>query len=166
MKPEISFSFNEANLQAAQKILQKYPKDRAKSAVLPLLDMAQRQNNGWLSVAAMEYVANFISQPYIKIYEIVTFYSMFNIKPVGKYHIQVCGTTPCWLKGAGNILKEVEKLTGSKLGQTSDDGLFTISEVECLGACRNAPVVQINDDFYEDLDSDKLESIIKTIKKQ
>lgn len=156
------FVFTTENLREAKKILEKYPQGREKSAVLPLLDMAQRQNGGWISTAIIEYVANMIDQPYMRVYEIASFYSMFYLSPVGKTHIQVCGTTPCWLKGANDILVEVEDVTGVKCGNTSQDGQFTVTEVECLGACRNAPVVQINDDFYEDLDVRKIREIIKS----
>ncbi len=164
MTSEKQFSFNKENLKKAQEIIAKYPDGRQKSAMLPLLDIAQKQNGGWLSVPAMEYVANYISEPYMRVYEVATFYTMYNLKPVGKYHIQVCGTTPCWLRGAAEVMKTCEKLTGVNCGETSKDGMFTISEVECLGACVNAPIVQINDDYYEDLDSEKLEDLIKKLK--
>lgn len=158
------FSFNKENLKAAREVVAKYPKGRQKSAMLPLLDLAQRQNGGWLSVAVIEYVANYISEPFMRAYEVATFYTMYNIKPVGKYHIQVCGTTPCWLRGADDIMKSCEKHTKTKCGETSKDNMFTISEVECLGACVNAPVIQINDDYYEDLDSKKIGDLIKKLK--
>lgn len=156
------FVFTDENLLEAKKILAKYPTGREKSAVLPLLDMAQRQNDGWISTDVIEYVAGMINQPYIRVYEIASFYSMFYLKPVGKDHIQICGTTPCWLKGAHDILAEIEDITGVKCGNTSHDGRFTVTEVECLGACRNAPVVQINDDFFEDLDVTQIRNIIKS----
>lgn len=155
-----NFSFTQENLVKAEAIIAKYPEGRQKSATLPLLDLAQRQNNGWLSVAAIEYVANFLGEPYMRVYEVASFYSMFYLKPVGKYHIQVCGTTPCWLRGAADIVKACENRLGIKCGETSEDGLFSISEVECLGACINAPVVQINDDYYENLDEQKIAEII------
>lgn len=156
------FVFTDENLLEAKKILAKYPTGREKSAVLPLLDMAQRQNDGWISTDVIEYVAGMINQPYIRVYEVASFYSMFYLKPVGKDHIQICGTTPCWLKGAHDILAEIEDITGVKCGNTSHDGRFTVTEVECLGACRNAPVVQINDDFFEDLDVTQIRNIIKS----
>jgi len=158
------FSFNKENLKAAKEIVAKYPKGRQKSAMLPLLDLAQKQNGGWLSVAVIEYVANYISEPFMHAYEVATFYTMYNIKPVGKYHIQVCGTTPCWLRGADDIMKSCEKHTKTKCGETSKDNMFTISEVECLGACVNAPIIQINNDYYENLDSKKIGDIIKKLK--
>jgi NADH-quinone oxidoreductase subunit E len=159
------FSFTEENLIKAKTILEKYPEERKQSASLPLLDLAQRQNNGWLSVACIEYVASMISMPYMRLYEVASFYTMFNLKPVGKYHIQVCGTTPCWLNGAAEIKSICEGLTGSKTGHgCSEDGLFSISEVECLGACVNAPIVQINDDYYENLDEAKISDLINRLK--
>jgi NADH-quinone oxidoreductase E subunit len=161
---QAQFQFTKENLLLAEKIIAKYPEGKQKSAILPLLDMAQRQNFGFLSKEAMEYVADFISEPYIRVYEVASFYTMFNLKPVGKYHVQICGTTPCWLRGAHDILKSCEKHTGAVCGGTSSDGLFTISEVECLGACRNAPIVQVNDDFYENLDEEKISKLIVTLK--
>ena len=165
-KKNNKFVFDKNNSQKAKKILAKYPEDRQKSAVLPLLDLAQRQNDGWLSVDAIEYVADYISEPYMRIYEIASFYSMFYLKPLGKNHIQVCGTTPCWLKGASDILKACEDQIGIKCGTSSADGKFTISEVECLGACVNAPLVQINDDYYENLTAEKIRVIIDNISNQ
>ncbi len=157
------FSFNKENIEKAKEIVAKYPNGRQKSAVLPLLDLAQRQNDGWLSIEAIEYVADYISEPYMRVYEVASFYSMFYLKPVGKYHIQLCGTTPCWLNGAADILKTCEDHIGIKCGSTSADGKFTISEVECLGACVNAPLVQINDDYYENLTPEKMRIIIDTL---
>lgn len=157
------FSFNKENIEKAKEIVAKYPNGRQKSAVLPLLDLAQRQNDGWLSIEAIEYVADYISEPYMRVYEVASFYSMFYLKPVGKYHIQLCGTTPCWLNGAADILKTCEDHIGIKCGSTSADAKFTISEVECLGACVNAPLVQINDDYYENLTPEKMRIIIDTL---
>jgi NADH-quinone oxidoreductase subunit E len=156
------FEFNKANLTKAKKILAKYPQGREKSALLPLLDMAQRQNDGWISVEALEYVSDFIGIPYIRAYEVASFYTMFNLKPVGKYHIQVCGTTPCWLRGSDKIMKAIEKQTKLKSGETNSK--YTISEVECLGACRNAPIVQINDDYYEDLNERAIKKVLEELK--
>lgn len=144
-----TFQFNKTNLTKAQEIISKYPEGRQRSAILPLLEMAQRQNNGWLSKESIEYVADMIQTPHIRAYEVVTFYTMFNTKPVGNYHLQVCGTTPCWLRGASDVMSACEKHLKIKCGDTTQDGLFTLSEVECLGACVDAPVVQINDDFFE-----------------
>jgi NADH-quinone oxidoreductase subunit E len=158
------FVFNKENLQIAKKLLSKYPAGRQKSAMLPLLDLAQRQNGGWLSTPAIEYIANYLSEPFIRVYEVVSFYTMYNTRPVGKYHIQVCGTTPCWLRGADEIMKSCEKYTNTKCGKTSEDNLFTISEVECLGACVDAPIVQINDDYYENLNPEKIKELIEDFK--
>ncbi|NRB10729.1 MAG: NADH-quinone oxidoreductase subunit NuoE [Rickettsiaceae bacterium] len=160
------FSFTKINLDKANDIIKKYPKGRQKSAILPLLDLAQRQNNNWLSVAAIEYIANLVTEPYIRVYEVASFYTMFNLKPVGKYHLQVCGTTPCWLRGAAEIMKVCEQETRTKCGSTSSDGLFTISEVECLGACVNAPIVQVNDDYVEDLTTKKMATLIADMKEK
>lgn len=162
-KKNDKFSFSKDNTQKAKEIVGKYPAGRQKSAVLALLDLAQRQNGGWLSIDAIEYVADYISEPYMRVYEVASFYSMFYLKPMGKHHIQVCGTTPCWLRGADDILKACEDQIGVKCGNTSADGKFTISEVECLGACVDAPLVQINDDYYENLTPEKMRSIIDTL---
>jgi len=158
---KISFAFSDANLQKAKEILKQYPKGKEQSAILPLLDMAQRQHDNWLPVYVIEYVANFLDIPFMRAYEIASFYTMFNLKPVGKYHIQVCGTTPCWLRGADKIIDTCKSKLGISKGQTSEDGLFTLTEVECLGACRNAPVAQINDDYFEDLDEKKMDELIR-----
>lgn len=156
------FVFNDENLKKTKSILAKYPIKR--SAILPLLDLAQRQNNGWLSSSAIACVADMLEIPYIRAYEVATFYTMFNLKEVGKYHIQVCGTTPCWLKGAEDIKKCFEKKLNISCGKTTEDKMFTLSEVECLGACIDAPVVQINDDYYENLDESKVNAIVDSLK--
>lgn len=160
----MTFTFTKENLCEIENILKKYPPERKASAVLPLLDLAQRQNAGWLNPKAIEVVANFLSMPEIRVFEVASFYSMFNLKPVGKYHVQVCGTTPCMLCGSEEILKTCEKELGVKTGATTEDGMFTLSEVQCLGACVNAPALQINDDFYEDLSPESITNIIKTLK--
>jgi NADH-quinone oxidoreductase subunit E len=160
------FTFNENNIAKAEEIIAKYPAGRQKSAMLPLLELAQRQNGGWLSTAAIECVATYLSEPFMRAYEVATFYTMFNLKPVGRYHIQLCGTTPCWLMGSDEIMKACQESAQTKCGETSDDNLFTISEVECLGACRNAPVIQINDDFYEDLTAKKVTEILESLRKK
>jgi NADH-quinone oxidoreductase E subunit len=157
------FTFNKDNITKAKEIIAKYPTGRQKSAMLPLLELAQRQNGGWLSIAAIEYVATYLSEPFMRAYEVATFYTMFNLKPVGKYHIQLCGTTPCWLMGSDEIMKACEQNAKTKCGETSEDNLFTISEVECLGACRNGPVIQINDDFYEGLNAEKVGQILQSL---
>ena len=163
MTKNIKFNYSEENIQKVKKILSNYPTGHQRSGILPLLDLAQRQNNGWLSVDIIEYVADYILEPYMRVYEVASFYSMFHLKPIAKYHIQVCGTTPCWLKGASDILKACEDQINIKCGDNSIDGLFTISEVECLGACINAPLVQINDDYHENLTAKKMCSIINTL---
>jgi NADH-quinone oxidoreductase subunit E len=160
----MSFEFNEQNKIKVAEILKKYPDDRKKSAVMPLLDLAQRQNYNWLSKNSIEHVANLLEMPEIKVYEIASFYTMYNLKPVGKYLLQFCKTTPCMLRGIDQIIKDCEKKLGIKMDETTIDGLFTLKEVECLGACVNAPIVQINDDYAEDLTSEKFLSIIEDLK--
>ncbi|MDP4724682.1 MAG: NADH-quinone oxidoreductase subunit NuoE [Pseudomonadota bacterium] len=159
-----SFSFSVDSLAKIDTILTHYPAERKASAVLPLLDLAQRESGGWLPTPAMEAVATMLDMPFIKVYEVATFYTMFNLKPVGKYHLQVCGTTPCWLRGAEDIMNTCKKHLGIQKGATTDDGLFTLSEVECLGACVNAPVVQINDDYFEDLTPEKMVEVLDDLK--
>ncbi len=163
-QPEI-FSFTLANLKLAQKHIAKYPKGRQASAVLALLDLAQRQNDNWLPIAAMEHVADILDMPVMRVMEVATFYTMFNLSPVGKYHIQLCGTTPCWLRGAADIKDLCKKKLDIDLGETTKDGMFSLCEVECLGACANAPIIQINDDFYEDLDIKSMEKILDNLSK-
>jgi len=156
----INFSFNAENLIKAQNIIAKYPVEGKRSAILPLLDLAQRQMNGWLPVTCIEYVANFLDMPFIRAYEVATFYTMFNLKPVGKYHIQVCSTTPCWLRGSDQIMKACQERLGITCGSITDDQQFSLVETECLGACVNAPIVQINDDYFENLTEEKMAEII------
>ena len=159
------FKFNKENLKTLDVLLTKYPKDRKASALLPLLDLAQRQNDNWLSLKAMEEVGKILSIPLIKVFEVATFYTMYNLKPVGKYFIQVCRTTPCWLRGSDKITQLCRKKLGIKLGETTKDNLFTLMEVQCLGACSNAPMVQINDDYYEDLSEKHITSILDNLSK-
>ncbi|MBI3508002.1 MAG: NADH-quinone oxidoreductase subunit NuoE [Proteobacteria bacterium] len=165
-----SFSFTPDNLAWAQKVIAKYPSGRQASAVLPLLDRAQRQHHNWLPRAAMDYVAGLLDMAPIRVYEVATFYSMFNLAPVGKWFLQVCTTTPCWLRGSDEIMAACERKLGFK--GTADasfhhsaDGKFTVREVECVGACVNAPVIQVNDDFYEDLDGPLTEKLIDALAK-
>jgi NADH-quinone oxidoreductase E subunit len=157
------FSFNPENLKRAEKIIAKYPSGRQASAVIPLLDLAQRQNNNYLTTEVMDYVAEILSMPAIRVYEVAHFYTMFNHKPVGKFHMQLCGTTPCWLKGAADLAKVCKSKLGLKDGEATKDGMFSFKEVECLGACVNAPVMQINDDFVEDLTPEALSEIIDNL---
>lgn len=162
--PEVSqpaeFSFTVENLARAQSIIAKYPAGRQQSAVMPLLDLAQRQNQNWIPVAAMDYIADLLEMPRIRVYEVVSFYTMFHQNPVGQHHIQVCTTTPCWLRGSADIVKTCRDKLHIGFGETTADGLFSMTEVECLGACVNAPMVQINDDFYEDLTPERMSSIL------
>ncbi|MCT4635503.1 MAG: NADH-quinone oxidoreductase subunit NuoE, partial [Rickettsiales bacterium] len=144
----------------AKKHIAKYPQGRQASAVIPLLEIAQKQNDNWLPIAAMEHVAEILEMPQIRVMEVATFYTMFNLSPVGKHHIQLCGTTPCWLRGAEDIKNLCKKKLKIDLGDTTKDKLFTLSEVECLGSCANAPMIQINDDFYEDLDVKSMTKIL------
>ncbi|XP_006458429.1 NdufV2 NADH dehydrogenase subunit [Agaricus bisporus var. bisporus H97] len=150
--PKIPFEFNAENVKRAQAIIAKYPPQYKKAAVIPLLDLAQRQNNGWTSISAMNHVATVLEMPPMRVYEVATFYTMFNREPIGKNFVQVCTTTPCVLRGSTEILDTVcKELGGIKPGQTTKDGKFTVIEVECQGACSNAPMMVVGDDFYEDL---------------
>ncbi|KAF0301550.1 putative NADH dehydrogenase [ubiquinone] flavoprotein 2, mitochondrial [Amphibalanus amphitrite] len=134
-------------LQRADAIISIYPEGHQRAAVIPLLDLAQRQH-GWLPISAMHAVAKMLDMPNMRVYEVATFYTMFNRNPVGKFHVQLCGTTPCWLCGSDDIMAAIQKKLGIKNGETTKDGMFTLTEVECLGACVNAPMVQINDHYY------------------
>ena len=162
------FSWSNENVAKRNEILGRYPKGREQSASLPLLDLAQRQvgaetqTQGWLPVPVIEFVAREIGVPYMRVYEVATFYTMFNLAPVGRYHVQVCGTTPCMLAGSDDVLAAC-KNRGLVKGRTTPDGLFTLTEVECLGACANAPMVQINDDNYEDLDYDRTVAVLEAL---
>lgn len=159
-----AFAFDADNSARAQRIVARYPGDRRASAVLPLLDLAQRQSGGWLPRAAIEYIADYLAMPNIRVHEVATFYSMFNLQPVGKYFVQVCRTTPCWLRGSDDIVAACERFAECRLGDTSADGLFTLVEVECLGACCNAPMVQINDDYFEDLTPQTTADLLNALK--
>jgi NADH-quinone oxidoreductase subunit E len=162
------FAWSEANAAAVKTIVSRYPAGRQQSAIIPLLDLAQRQvgaeteTQGWLPIPVIEYVAKYLGMPYMRAYEVATFYTMFNLRPVGRYHLQVCGTTPCMLRGSDDLFAAC-KAKGLSKGATSEDGLFTLSEVECLGACANAPMVQINDDNYEDLTFETMTSILESL---
>jgi len=155
-----AFNFDADNKALTKTIIAKYPKGRQASAVLPLLDLAQRQNDGWLSRTAMDHVAEVLDMAPIRVYEVATFYSMYNLKPVGKHHVQVCTTTPCWLRGSDEVLDACKKRLGIEPGETTADGNFTLDEVECLAACVNAPMIQIADDYYEDLDAQSVTQIL------
>jgi NADH-quinone oxidoreductase E subunit len=160
-----TFAFTQENLAAAKKLMAKYPEGRQGSAVIAVLDLAQRQHDGWLPRAAMDHVAEILDMAPIRVYEVATFYTMFNLQPVGRHHIQICRTTPCWLRGADDLSKTCQRKLGIGLKERTADGKFSLMEVECLGGCVNAPVVQINDDFYEDLDPAKLEGLLDRLEK-
>jgi NADH-quinone oxidoreductase E subunit len=159
-----SFDFTNDNLERAKAHIAKYPAGRQASAVLPLLDLAQRQHGGWLPRAAMDRVAEILGMAPIRVYEVASFYTMFNLRPVGRYLLQACTTTPCWLRGSEQVVSVCEKKLGIRVGGTTPDGFFTLVEVECLGACVNAPVLQVNDDFYEDLDGAATEVLLDTLR--
>ena len=163
IQPE-SFEFSNDNLEIAISIIKKYPDNRKKSAVMPLLYLAQRQNENWIPLAAMKYIAKYLEMPYIKVYEVATFYTMYNLAPVGKYFVQVCTTTPCAIRGAGKIVEMCKKHISEKEAHLSKDQKSSWIEVECLGACVNAPMIQINDDYFEDLDAESAEKIFKSFK--
>ncbi|WP_395463123.1 NADH-quinone oxidoreductase subunit NuoE [Wolbachia endosymbiont of Cantharis cryptica] len=156
---EEQFSFTSENLKKAKKFIEVYPKGKEGSAIMPLLYLVQEQC-GWVPESAMRYVADMLHIPHIRVYEVVNFYTMYNLKPVGKYLIQICRTTPCWLCSSEEVLNAFKKKLGINIGETTKDNLFTLKEVECLGACVNAPVAQINNDFYENLTPEKVENII------
>lgn len=158
-----SFAFTPENLAKAKAHMEKYPSGRQASAVLPLLDLAQRQHDNWLPRAAMDCVADMLGMARIRVYEVATFYSMFNLRPVGKHFFQICTTTPCWLRGSDEVVKACERKLGIGIGETTPDKQFTLAEVECLGACVNAPIIQVNDDFYEDLDAPATEALIDAL---
>ena len=160
----MTFQFTPENQAKAKEIIVKYPAGKQKSAVMPLLDLAQRQNNNFISQEIIEYIANLLDMSPIKVYEVASFYSMYNLKPVGKYLLQVCGTTPCMLCGAEDLIKVCKDRLGIGKEETTDDKLFTLKEVECLGACVNAPMVQINDDYYEDLNPEIFAQILDDLK--
>ncbi len=159
------FEWSKDNFNIIKKIISKYPQGKQQSAVMPVLDIAQRQNKGWLSKQVIEKVAETLNMSFIRVMEIATFYSMFNLETVGKHFIQICRTTPCWLKGSDKLAKVAKKQTGCSIGETSKDNLFTVVEVECLGACCNAPMVQINDNYYEDLDENNFSELLLKLKK-
>ncbi len=158
-----SFELSAENLAVADRIIAKYPAGKQQSAVMPLLDLAQRQHAGWLPGAAIEYVAEMLDMPVMRVFEVATFYTMYNLAPVGENLVKVCKTTPCWLRGSDSITDTCKRKLGIEVGETTVDGKFTLLEVECLGACVNAPMMQINDDYYEDLDGDSTEAILEAL---
>ena len=158
-----SFKFNDDNLATAKKIIARYPQGRQQSAVLPLLDLAQRQNGGHAADAVIDAVAAMLAMPRIRVMEVASFYTMINRKPVGKHHLQCCTTTPCWLRGSDAVLAACKKHIHPQPETVSADGKFSWMEVECLGACANAPMVQINDDNFEDLTYDSMSAILEAL---
>ena len=162
------FAWTTENDAKAKVVIGRYPPGRQQSAIIPLLDLAQRQvgaetnTQGWLPIPVIEFVAAELGMPFIRAYEVATFYTMFNLAPVGRFHVQVCGTTPCMLRGSDDVLAACYK-KGLKKGHTTEDGLFTLTEVECLGACANAPMVQINDDNFEDLTFDSMTAVLDSL---
>ena len=158
------FEWSKENFKKIEKIINKYPTGRQQSAVIPVLDLAQRQNKGWLSKNSMEKVAETLSMSYIRVLEVATFYSMFNLEPIGKNFVQICRTTPCWLRGSDKLSKVAQEVCNTQIGDTSDDKKFTVVEVECLGACCNAPMIQINDEYYEDLDEENFRQLLNDLK--
>ena len=161
--PETPFAFTEANLKRIDAITANYPEGHKAAAVIPVLDLAQRQH-GWLPISAMNCVAELLNISRMRVYEVATFYTMFNRSPVGKYHIQVCTTTPCMLCGSNDIVQAICSKLNIEVGQTTPDNLFTLTEVECLGACVNAPMVLVNDNYYEDLTTSDMENILDQLK--
>ena len=158
-----SFEFSSENLLGSKKIIENYPEGKQQSAVMALLYLAQRQNNNWIPLAGMKYIAKMLNMPYIKVYEVATFYTMYNLSPVGKYFIQVCTTTPCMIRGAYKIVEACKQKISVDENVLSDNKTCSWMEVECLGACVNAPMVQINEDYFEDLNKEKAEKIIDKI---
>ncbi len=161
-QPE-NFKFSSKSLNAAEKVISNYPKDKQQSAVMALLYIAQRQNDNWIPLSAMKYIAKMLKMPYIKVYEVATFYTMYNLAPVGEFFFQVCTTTPCMLRGAYDLVNVCKKRISKNESIVTNDGKLSWMEVECLGACVNAPMIQINNDYFEDLDQEKLEKIIDQI---
>ena len=157
------FVFSSENEILIKKIIAKYPKGKQASAVMPLLELAQRQNDNWIPMKAIELIATRLEMAKIRVLEVASFYTMFNLKPVGKYFLQLCGTTPCMLRGADDLSRCIKDKLGISSGEMTQDGKFSFLEVECLGACVNAPIVQVNDDFYEDLDYDTMNLLIESL---
>jgi len=161
-QPE-NFEFNSENLELSKKIIKKYPIGKQQSAVMPLLYLVQKQNNNWIPLVGMKYVAKMLKIPYIRVYEVATFYTMYNLSPVGNYFIQVCTTTPCMIRGAYEIVESCKQKISEKENILSKNKTCSWMEVECLGACVNAPMVQINDDYFEDLNKEKMVKIIDQV---
>ncbi len=171
MSEPTSFTFDAESQALIDAAIAKYPAGKQASAVLPLLDIAQRQmarvaGSAWVPVVAMDEIGRVLDMPSIRVYEIATFYFMFNTKQIGRFHLQVCGTTPCWLRGSDDVARACREATGIKgYGESSEDGMFTLTEVECLGACVNAPVLQVDDDYYEDMDAERVTTLIAALRR-
>ncbi len=163
---EEKFEFSENNILKVHEIIKKYPKGKEKSAIMPLLYLVQAQNNNWIPRSAMDHIAEILGVPNMNVYEIANFYTMYNTEPIGKYLIQICKTTPCWLCGSDEIIRACKEELKIDIGETSEDGLFTLVEVECLGACTVSPMCQINDDYYEKLNYEKMVQIIKELREE
>lgn len=159
-----TFEFDAEGRKRAEAEIAKYPEGAQRSAVMPLLDIAQRQCGGWLPMPAIEYVSEYLEMPAIRVLEVASFYTMYNLKPIGKHFVQICTNLPCWLNGSDNIMKACQDKLGVRSGETTEDGEFTLLEVECLGACVNAPMMQINDDYYEDLDIEGTAAILDELR--
>ena len=157
------FEFTSENLEKVKKLIKKYPEGKQQSAVMPLLYLVQKQNNNWIPLAAMKYIGKILKMPYIKVYEVATFYTMYNLSPVGKYFIQVCTTTPCMIRGAYELVNVCKNKISKNQNEITVDSKCSWTEVECLGACVNSPIVQINDDYFEDLNKEKISKIIDKI---
>lgn len=165
MSPREPFAFTAENDAKARAIIARYPEGRQASAVLPLLSLAQEQAGGWLPQAALDFVADYLGMAPIRVYEVASFYDMFNTKPVGRTQIRICTTTPCWLCGSDEVVKACQEALGIKVGESTPDGRFFLREFECLGACANAPILWVDDDFYEDLDGPRTKAIVEALKR-
>ena len=168
-RPHEDFAFTPDNAAKAKRIIARYPAGREHSAIMPLFWLAQYQmheqtGSAWLPIPVIEYVAAQVTMPFIRAYEVASFYTMFNLEPVGRFHIQVCGTTPCWLRGSDEVFRAARD-HGLKKGEITNGGAFTLTEVECLGACVNAPMAQVNDDYYEDLDYDRTRALLSALER-
>ena len=164
MEHATQIKFSDATLEVAQRIMKRYPEGKHKSALLPLLHLAQAEFDGWLSVPAMNYVAGLLNIQNVEVYEVATFYSMFNLKPVGKCLLEVCRTSPCWLNGAEDLVDYLEKKLKIKVGQTTPDGMFTLKVTECLGSCGTAPMLQCGPNYYENLDDPKVDVLLDKLR--
>ncbi len=160
----VPFFFTADNLKQAEDVIRRYPPGKQAAATMPLLDLAQRQA-GWLPRTAMDYVAKLLRVPLIRVYEVATFYTMYRLHPIGRYHVKICTNLSCWLCGSEKIVKTCRDVLGVNIGETTLDEQFTIEEIECAGACVNAPIVQIGDDYFEDLDSDSMQKILEALKR-